>query len=264
MKFRNVLLYNRYTNILIQETKRYAGHSKWQNIKATKQEHDTARAQIFNTLSHKMKAVAIESGNSDPNTNPKLANLVEQARKANMPMSTLKGILEKIKNVRTGESHILPMRIMKGPTLAIHILTDKLTYVKANIVHISKKFNAKVIEPSTFSHLFDSVTFVIASKDCNLDSAMEDAIIANAIDVEEIKDESGTYFKFKSEFLHPEKVITQLKILGYTILSTENKCIPTGTVQVTEEELLNINKFKQKLTLEIREIVKIEDNIASL
>lgn len=59
MKFRNVLLYNRYTNILIQETKRYAGHSKWQNIKATKQEHDTARAQIFNTLSHKMKAVAI-------------------------------------------------------------------------------------------------------------------------------------------------------------------------------------------------------------
>lgn len=70
--------------------------------------------------------------------------------------------------------------------------------------------------------------------------------------------------QFKSEFLHPEKVITQLKILGYTILSTENKCIPTGTVQVTEEELLNINKFKQKLTSEIREIVKIEDNIASL
>ncbi|XP_003400317.1 probable transcriptional regulatory protein Cthe_2075 [Bombus terrestris] len=264
MKFRNVLLYNRYRNILIQETKRYAGHSKWQNIKATKQEHDNARSQIFNTLSHKMKVVALESGNPDPNTNPKLANLVAQARKANMPMSTLKGILEKIKNVRSGETHILPIRILKGPIFVIHIVTDKLTHVKFNIIHISKKFNAKVLESSAFSHWFDSVTFVIASKDCNLDSAMEDAIIANAIDVEEIKDGSETYFKFKSEFLHPEKVITQLENLGYTILSTENECIPTDTVQVTEEELLNINKFKQKLTSEIKEIVKIEDNIASL
>lgn len=59
MKFRNVLLYNRYRNILIQETKRYAGHSKWQNIKATKQEHDNARSQIFTALSHKMRVIAL-------------------------------------------------------------------------------------------------------------------------------------------------------------------------------------------------------------
>lgn len=87
-----------------------------------------------------MNSFVKESGNSDPNTNPKLANLVEQARKANMPMSTLKGILEKIKNVQTGETYILPMRITKGPTFVIHIVTDKLTYVKINILHISKKF----------------------------------------------------------------------------------------------------------------------------
>lgn len=91
-------------------------------------------------LQYKFCSFVKESGNSDPNTNPRLANLIEQARKANMPMSTLKGILEKIKNVRTGETHILPMRIMKGPTLAIHIVTDKFTYVKLNILHISKKF----------------------------------------------------------------------------------------------------------------------------
>ncbi|XP_071867472.1 probable transcriptional regulatory protein LMOf2365_1554 [Bombus fervidus] len=261
MKFRNVLLYNR--NILIQETKRYAGHSKWQNIKAKKQEHDTTRSQIFNSLSNKMKVAAVESGNPDPNTNPRLANLVEQAKKANMPMSTLKGILEKIKNVQTGDTHILPMHIIKGPTFVIHIVTDKFIHVKFNIIHISKKFNIKVLESTAFSRLFDCVTSVTASKDCNLDSAMEDALIANAIDVEEIENESGTCFKFKTEFLHPEKIITQLENLGYTILSTENECIPTDVVEVTEQELLNINKFKQKLTSEIREIVKIEDNIAS-
>lgn len=91
-------------------------------------------------LQYKFCSFVKESGNSDPNTNSKLANLVEQARKANMPMSTLKGILEKIKCVRTGETHILPVRIAKGPALAIHIVTDKLTHVKLNIQHISKKF----------------------------------------------------------------------------------------------------------------------------
>lgn len=59
MKFRNVLLYNRYRSILIQEIKRYSGHSKWQNIKATKQEHDNTKSQIFNNLSHKMKVAAV-------------------------------------------------------------------------------------------------------------------------------------------------------------------------------------------------------------
>lgn len=55
-------------------------------------------------------------------------------------MSTLKGILEKIKNVQTGEAHVVPIRIMKGPTLVIHIVTDKFIHVKSNIIHISKRY----------------------------------------------------------------------------------------------------------------------------
>lgn len=73
--------------------------------------------------------------------------------------------------------------------------------------------SAKVIESSAVSHLFDSVTFVIASKDCNLDSAMEDAIIANAIDVEEIQDESGTYFKvLKFKCFYSNNLIKRISI----------------------------------------------------
>lgn len=73
--------------------------------------------------------------------------------------------------------------------------------------------SAKVLESSAFSHWFDSVTFVIASKDCNLDSAMEDAIIANAIDVEEIKDGSETYFKvLKFKSFYSNNLIKQISI----------------------------------------------------
>lgn len=57
-----------------------------------------------------------------------------------MPASTLKGILEKIQNSRSGETHILPMRILKGPAFVVYFVTNKLAHVKFHIIHISKKF----------------------------------------------------------------------------------------------------------------------------
>lgn len=260
MNFRNLLFYTKYRNILFQETKHYAGHSKWKNIKATKEANDAARSVLFNSISYRMKAVALETGDPDPYTNIKLANLVEYAKKVNMPASTLKGILEKIQN-KSGETHILPMRLLKGPAFVIYFVTDKLVHVKFHIVHISKKFNIKPLESSTFLHMFECASFIIASKDCTLEKAMEDAIKANAEDVEEIKHETGPCFKFKGEFLHPEKITTKLGNLEYTIISADSTCIPNVTTEVTEEELLNISKYKKKITTEIREIVKIEDNI---
>ncbi|KAK9301350.1 hypothetical protein QLX08_006279 [Tetragonisca angustula] len=260
MNFRNLLFYTKYKNILFQETKHYAGHSKWKNIKATKEANDAAKSILFQSISYRMKAVALETGDPDPYTNIRLAQLVEHAKKVNMPASTLKGILEKIQT-KSGETHILPMRLSKGPAFVIYFVTDKLVHIKFHIVHISKKFNIKPLDTSTFSHMFDCASFIIASKDCTLEEAMEDAIKANAEDVEEIEHETGPCFKFKGEFLHPEKITTKLGNLEYTIISTESTCVPNVTAEVTEEELLNINKYKKKITTDIREIVKIEDNI---
>lgn len=39
------------------ETRRYAGHSKWKNIKATKEAQDAEKSTIFRSLAFKMKAV---------------------------------------------------------------------------------------------------------------------------------------------------------------------------------------------------------------
>lgn len=57
MKYQwNTLICNTYRNIFI-ETRRYAGHSKWKNIKATKEAQDSEKSAIFRSLASKMKAV---------------------------------------------------------------------------------------------------------------------------------------------------------------------------------------------------------------
>ncbi|XP_043787493.1 probable transcriptional regulatory protein BLi02909/BL01150 [Apis laboriosa] len=261
MKYQwNTLIYT-CRNIFI-ETRRYAGHSKWKNIKATKEAQDGEKSAIFRSLAFKMKAVIKETGNSDPTNNVKLAQLIDQAKKANMPKSTLKSILEKLQNTKkNGTTYVISVRILKEVMLILYIVTDNIMQQKLQITSILKKFNGKIMDSSALFNLFDCTSFIIASKNCNLDQAMEDAIIANAEEVEEIKYENNECFKFRGEFLQPEKIITQLENLGYTIHSIKNECTPNTRVQILEKDIEIIKKCKEKLLTEIKEIEKIEDNI---
>ncbi|KAG9429110.1 hypothetical protein HZU67_09485 [Apis mellifera carnica] len=167
-----------------------------------------------------MKSVIKETGNSDPTENVKLAQLINQAKKINMPKNTLKSILDKLENTKkNGSTYVISARISKEVMLVLYIVTDNITDKKLQITYILKKFNAKIVDSSALFNLFDCTSYIIASKNCNLDQAMEDAIIANAEEVEEIKYENNECFKFTGEFLQPEKILTQLENLGYTILS---------------------------------------------
>ena len=76
----------------------------------------------------------------------------------------------------------------------------------------------KPIDSSTFSHMFECASFIIASKDCTLEEAMEDAIKANAEDVEEIEHETSPCFKvFKFNFFYSNNLLKQISILIHFI-----------------------------------------------
>lgn len=55
----NKLLFNRYIYFLSKGSRRYAGHSKWANIKHIKEEKDNERMILFQQLKHQME-VAIQ------------------------------------------------------------------------------------------------------------------------------------------------------------------------------------------------------------
>jgi len=55
----NGLLRNRHIYLLSKNNKRFAGHSKWQNIKHIKEENDNKRMVLFNHLKIQM-TIAIQ------------------------------------------------------------------------------------------------------------------------------------------------------------------------------------------------------------
>ncbi|XP_043256426.1 probable transcriptional regulatory protein Pmob_0807 [Colletes gigas] len=258
----NFVIYNKCRNSVFQEIRRYAGHSKWQNIKHTKQTQDAARSDLFRSIISKMRAAIAETGVTDPSQNTRLAQLIEQAKKANMPLNTLNTFMAKVKNSKENTNlDILCVRCPSKCILILYIMTNNFIKTKLEIANKIKKANGKLVESTALS-MFNCACYILTSKDCDLDQAMEDAIHINAQDVEKVTDDDKTYFKFRFELLSSQKNVTQLTGKGYHIISVEDTCLPESTVELNEADLLAVNKLKEKLLL-LGEIEKIEDNIAN-
>lgn len=72
------------------------GHSKWQNIKDTKQKMDKIRSQRITYLLNKMRE-ATKSGGFDIKTNSKLIDLQNEFRAQSLPLDTFNRYLVKLK-----------------------------------------------------------------------------------------------------------------------------------------------------------------------
>ena len=71
-----------------------SGHSKWSTIKRKKGAADAKRGKIFSSLAKEI-TVAVKSGGSDPNGNPRLRTVLLAARSQNMPRENIDRAVKK-------------------------------------------------------------------------------------------------------------------------------------------------------------------------
>lgn len=75
-----------------------------------------------------------ETGDPNPSTNIKLSHLVEQAKKANMPGSTLNTALDKLKNNKQNmKADMFLVRCPGGAILVLHICSNNISFLKGQI-----------------------------------------------------------------------------------------------------------------------------------
>ena len=65
-----------------------SGHSKWNNIKRTKEKTDAQKGKIFTKIGREI-AVIVKAGGADPETNSKLKDAIAKAKQSNMPNDTI-------------------------------------------------------------------------------------------------------------------------------------------------------------------------------
>lgn len=224
-----------------------SGHSKWNNIKRTKEKTDAQKGKIFTKIGREI-AVVVKSGGSDPNTNPRLKDIIYKAKQANMPNDTIERSIKKAAGELGGvnyEEVVYEGYGAGGAAVIVECLTDNKNRTAGDVRHFFDKFGGSLGANGCVSYLFNRKGLILIEKtaEMDVDSVMMDALDCNAKDVVECDDVIEIY----TDYSDVMEVKTLLEARGYTLLSAEATKLPDNYVELEESKLTSFTKMMQAL-----------------
>lgn len=241
--------------------RRWAGHSKWANIKHQKSANDVERNKIFTRLSRMIRVAIVEGKDPNPETNCKLQSVIGQCKRFNMPASSINNSIKAAISSK-GEEKTAMLQI-RGPgrcALLVEIATPNIAHFKNQVASMMKKHGCKYdnVNRDFLEKGFLTAMPIAGSKN-PVDDATEHAIEAS---VEEVSfDEQAGKLRFECS---PEATWKSKKILeekGYVIESAIVEFLPNNVSELADDELELVSKFVEKLEA-MPEVMKVTDNIA--
>lgn len=159
-----------------------SGHSKWNNIKRTKEKTDAQKGKIFTKIGREI-AVIVKAGGADPETNSKLKDAIAKAKQSNMPNDT---ILRSIKKASGELGNINYEEItyegygVGGSAVIVKCLTDNKNRTAADIRHLFDKYGGSLGSTNCVSFMFDDKGQIVIMRNDRLD---EDTLMMTALDL---------------------------------------------------------------------------------
>ena len=143
-----------------------SGHNKWSKIKRQKGATDAKRSKAFSRILKEVTVAVKESG-PDPDGNPRLRLLMQNAKGVNMPKDTLMRAITKASDKDSAALQELTFECYAphGIALFIECLTDNNMRSVANVRSIMNKFGGTLETNGSLSFLFTRKgVFVIPRK----------------------------------------------------------------------------------------------------
>ena len=201
--------------------------------------------------------IAAKAGGPDPDTNPRLRALMQNAKAANMPKDTVERAIKKATDKDAGDYKEITYEGYGpfGIAIFVEAATDNNTRTVANVRSYFNKHGGNLGTQGSLSFLFDHKSiFKIKPKE----GVDHDELELEAIDygVEEIVPETVTinedgdemnvwaiYGPFE-EFANIQKFVEEA---GLELVSAEFARIPNDLKEVTPEQRETLNKLLDKL-----------------
>ena len=214
-----------------------SGHSKWSTIKRKKGEKDGARAKVFTKISREI-IVAVREGGGDPNSNSKLAQLVQKAKSNNIPNDNIDRLIKKASG--DGEKTNYEECVYEGygpngVAVIVECLTDNRNRTAGEVRHYFDKFGGNLGTSGCVSFLFTTKGVVVLDnedEDIDEDKAMEDILEAGGDD---FVFEDGCV-EITTDPNTVAEVGKALSDMGYKVLSAEPAKIPSTYTTLTDED----------------------------
>ena len=153
-----------------------SGHSKWHSIKHKKGAADAKRGKVFTRIIKEM-TVAARLGGGDPDANPRLRTVVDQAKAVNMPAENIKRAIRRGTGEEPGMSYEEVIYEGYGPggaAVMIDVLTDNKNRTVGELRHILSKHGGNLGETNSVAWMFDEESLMAAVLDAGADDMRDD------------------------------------------------------------------------------------------
>jgi YebC/PmpR family DNA-binding regulatory protein len=203
-------------------------------------------ARVFTKLGKEI-TIAVKSGGPDPDSNPRLRVLMQQAKKENMPKENVERAVKKAtsKDFTDYKEMNYEGYGPYGIAVFVETATDNTTRTVANVRSYFNKHGGSLGTSGSLEFLFEhKCVFHIVRKDGVLLEDLELELIDYGVDeVEEDEDEIILY----GEFAQNAAIQKYLEENGYEINSAEFMRIPNDLKDVTPEQRESVEKLIEKL-----------------
>lgn len=223
-----------------------SGHSKWHNIKNTKEKSDAQRGKIFTKIGREI-AVAVKSGGADPEVNGALKNIIAKAKQNNMPNDTITRSIKKA----SGELGSINYEECSyegygvgGSAVIVRCLTDNKNRTAGDVRHAFDKFGGSLGALGCVQFMFDKKGVLVLEKG----NLSEDDVLLLALEAEaeDVKDD-GDVFEILTDPKQLESVKSALEAKGLNFVSAEGEYIPQNYANLDEKQLETFSKMVDKL-----------------
>ncbi|WP_301196900.1 YebC/PmpR family DNA-binding transcriptional regulator [uncultured Muribaculum sp.] len=190
--------------------------------------------------------IAAKAGGPDPDTNPRLRVLMQNAKAANMPKDTVERAIKKATDKDAGDYKEITYEGYGpyGIAIVVEAATDNNTRTVANVRSYFNKHSGTLGTQGSLSFLFEHKSvFKIKPKDGVSIEDLELELIDYGVDEVEPDEEEIVLYGAFEEFANIQKYLEES---GYEIISAEFERIPNDLKEVTPEQRVQLDKLLEK------------------
>jgi YebC/PmpR family DNA-binding regulatory protein len=229
-----------------------SGHSKWAQIKRQKGVADVRRGMTFTKIANAI-TLAARSGNSgDPDANPRLRGVLEEARRVNMPKENLQRAIDRGLGKLPGQTIEEVIYEGFGPgRVAFYVegVTDNKLRTNQEIKNIFDRAGGNLGNSGSTAYMFDKKGEIrVVSKGGNHEDELLELIDLGAEDVEEYDEDNMHKYLVYTESPELNTMGNKITQVGYKVESVELTMKPNVLVDIHDKDMVEkVLNFAEKL-----------------
>lgn len=192
-------------------------------------------------------AIAVKKGGPDPDTNPMLRRIMQNAKSVNMPKDRIEGAIKNAlgKDTSNYDEVLYEGYAPHGIALLVETATDNTTRTVANVRSHFNKGGGSLGNSGSVGFLFKHLgVFKLQTEGLNPEE-LEFELIDSGL--EELGEDSEGHLIVRCGFNDFGNMQKALEERGLTPISAELEWIPLNTVEITDEQSDDVFKLIERL-----------------